>query len=204
MPPAIPPPTIPTASPAGPKSTPASAPGQGALRGPLADRVELVVDVDVAAGERAADHEAIAAVVLDESDLVDPGDVADGVEHVGVRVVGAFDVGEHRECEVEVDGRAPVGAGVDDGAGAGSGRARATSAAIFVAAAVSGAATISPIVPNRAPPAIVTMSTASGWMPAQRGPVGDRLDELLQRPVGEQHDDAHRERGRGTAVAERD
>ena len=40
-------------------------------------------------------------MVLDERDLVDPGDVTDGVEHVGVRVVGAFDVGEHRECEVE-------------------------------------------------------------------------------------------------------
>ena len=85
--------------------------GQGALRGLLADRVELVVDVDVAAGERAAHHEAVAAVVLDEGDLVDPGDVADGVEHVGVRVVGAFDVGEHRQREVEAHGRHATSSG---------------------------------------------------------------------------------------------
>ena len=31
---------------------------------------------------------------------------------------------------------------------------------------VSGAARISPAAPNSAPPAIVTTSTASGWMPS--------------------------------------
>ena len=41
------------------------------------------------------------AVVLDERDLVDPGDVSDGIEGVGVRMVGAFDVAEHGDCEVE-------------------------------------------------------------------------------------------------------
>src|SRR5204863_528417 len=44
-------------------------------------------------------------------------------------------------------------------------RARPRSAAIFTVADVSGAAAIRPIVPNRAPPAIVTMRTDSGWIP---------------------------------------
>ena len=35
-----------------------------------------------------------------------------------------------------------------------------------VAAEVSGAARTSPIIPNRLPPAIVTINTASGWMPS--------------------------------------
>ena len=58
---------------------------------------------------------------------------------------------------------------VEAGAGAASAapaRLRARSAAIFVAAAVSGAARISPTAPNNAPPPIVTISTASGWMPS--------------------------------------
>ena len=45
-------------------------------------------------------------------------------------------------------------------------RARARSVEMCVAAEVSGAARTSPIIPNRLPPAIVTISTASGWMPS--------------------------------------
>ena len=37
---------------------------------------------------------------------------------------------------------------------------------MWTPAEVNGAARMSPIVPNSAPPAIVTISTASGWMPS--------------------------------------
>ena len=87
----------PDREPRGPEERACERAGEGALRGPLADRVTLVVNVDVAARERPANDEPIATVVLNESDLVYPRNVADGVEHVGVRVVGAFDVAEHRQ-----------------------------------------------------------------------------------------------------------
>ena len=87
----------PDREPRGPEERACERAGEGALRGLLADRVTLVVNVDVPARERPANDEPIATVVLNESDLVYPRNVADGVEHVGVRVVGAFDVAEHRE-----------------------------------------------------------------------------------------------------------
>src|SRR5215217_7058008 len=83
--------------------------------------------------------------------------------------------GHHRDGEREYRG-AHGGTLIDRLGGAGSGaatfccssavRARARSAEILVIAAVIGAARISPAVPKRAPPAIVTISTASGWMPS--------------------------------------
>jgi hypothetical protein len=51
-----------------------------------------------------ANDEAVATVVLDEGDLVDPGDISDRVEHVGVCVVGAFGTAEHRQREIEAHG----------------------------------------------------------------------------------------------------
>ena len=47
-----------------------------------------------------------------------------------------------------------------------SARARERSAEMRVTADVTGAARIRPTAPKSAPPAIVTISTASGWMPS--------------------------------------
>ena len=61
----------------------------------------------------------------------------------------------------------PAAAGSDPApVGASSALALARSAEIRVIAAVNGAARISPMAPNRAPPAIVTIRTASGCMPS--------------------------------------
>ena len=60
---------------------------------------------------------------------------------------------------------APPGAGAGEPAFSSLARARARSLEIFTAAEVSGAARIRPMPPNRAPPAMVTIRTASGWMP---------------------------------------
>ena len=84
-----------------PEEDPDHGAGQGSFGGPLADHVALVVHVDVAAGERAPDHDAVVPVVLDEGDLVHPRRVPRAVEHVGVRVLGARDVLEDHECEIE-------------------------------------------------------------------------------------------------------
>jgi hypothetical protein len=69
-----------------------------------------------------------------------------------------------------VSARTPLyaGTGAPGGSGpwaAASARARSRSAEILTTADVSGAARIRPTVPKSAPPAIVTTSTASGWMP---------------------------------------
>ena len=82
-------------------------------------------------------------------------------------------------------------------------RARARSAAMCVAAEVSGAASTSPIIPNRLPPAIVTISTAER-VDAERRAERDRLDHLLQDAVGQQHDDGHDQRGRRALRPERE
>ena len=75
--------------------------GERTLCGSLPDRVALVEDIDVAPGERPANDHPVATVVLHERDLVDPRNVAHGLEHVGVGMVGAFDVPEHGKGEIE-------------------------------------------------------------------------------------------------------
>ena len=73
-------------------------------------------------------------------------------------------------------------------------RERARSAEIRTGGPVSGAARTKPIVPNRLPEAIMTIRTASGWRPSV-GPVGDRLDDLLEDSGDQQHDQRHHGRG---------
>ena len=104
-PPAAPPATRPAANPARAEERSCDGAGEGALGGALADDVSLVVQVEVAARERAAHHDPVVPVVLDERDLVDPGRVVRGADHVGVRAFGALDVVEDHQSEVEAHGR---------------------------------------------------------------------------------------------------
>src|SRR5215211_9508794 len=71
-------------------------------------------------------------------------------------------------------------------------------------AEVRGAARIRPTAPKRLRAAIVTMSTASGWM--RSGAHGERLHDLLKRSVREQlhHDHASRRVGSGAAERHQD
>ena len=75
--------------------------GQRALGGALADHVARVVDVHVAPGERAADHDPVVPVVLDEGDLVDPGRGGGRAQHIRVGAFRAADVIEDHECQIE-------------------------------------------------------------------------------------------------------
>ena len=79
--------------------------GQGALAGSLADHVPALVDVDVAARERAPHHDAIVPVVLDERDLVDPRLRSGGLQHARVGPLGTLDVMEDQKCEIEAHAR---------------------------------------------------------------------------------------------------
>ena len=69
--------------------------------------------------------------------------------------------------------------------------------------AVTGAARISPTAPKSAPPAMVTIRTASGWMPSAAAH-RERLHELLEHAVGQQLDDDHARGGIGSRPSERD
>ena len=79
--------------------------GQGALGGALADHVAALVDVDVAARERAPHHDAIVPVVLDERDLVDPRLRSGGLQHARVGPLGTLEVMEDQKCEIEAHAR---------------------------------------------------------------------------------------------------
>ena len=84
-----------------PEEQPDDGAGQGSFGGSPADHVALIVQVDVAARERAPHHDAVVPVVLDEGDLVHPRRIPRGVQHVGIGVLGARDVLEDQEGEVE-------------------------------------------------------------------------------------------------------
>ena len=91
----------PDSEPGGAEEDPGDGAGQGSLGGPLADHVALLVQIDVAAGERTAHDDPVVPVVLDEGDLVNPRRVAGSVENVRIRPLGALDVSEDHERQVE-------------------------------------------------------------------------------------------------------
>ena len=76
-----------------------------ALDGPALRHVERLVDVDVVAGERAAQDQVVVVVVLDQTDLASPrrADVTRGGERPG----GRADAREAHEREVHVQALAP-------------------------------------------------------------------------------------------------
>ena len=70
-----------------------------------------------------------------------------------------------------------------------------SSLAIWTAAETSGAASTMPIIPNRHPAPIVTISTDER-VELEGGAEGERLEDVLQEPVRQDDDDEHDHRGR--------
>jgi len=67
----------------------------------LADRVALILFVHVSSGERPTHHDPVVTVVLDESDLVDPWNIAHGIAYVRVGALGTFGMWKHGERKIE-------------------------------------------------------------------------------------------------------
>jgi hypothetical protein len=76
--------------------------GQGAHGRVPADGVAQVVDVDVVAQDGPAHRDPVAAVALDEGDLVQPRLVAGAIAGIRERVLGTRDAVEDENGEIEL------------------------------------------------------------------------------------------------------
>ena len=58
-------------------------------------------------GKAAADHDSVVPVMLDEGNLLRPGNTGDLARRAGVRPLGTLGVPEHHQSEVEAVGLHP-------------------------------------------------------------------------------------------------
>ena len=83
-------------------------PGHRARQRPLdglaSDELLVVVRVHISAGELAAHDDPVAAVMLDERDLLRPRDPFHLRGRIRIGALGSFSMREHHQCEIEACG----------------------------------------------------------------------------------------------------